>query len=503
MANSWGFDGSQLYPPHFCSWAKVFLGWSTPTVINAAGEYTIDEWALNNEVYRIDYNFPSDEYLLIENRQPSGVETAMPQGGLAIFHIDDAAGHNTQGYPGQSGWPGNGNHYRVALLQADGDYDLEQENNRGDSGDVYHAGGVDAITPDTVPSTDAYQSGNVYDTDFQIDSISSSGASMTFRFGGPDPLSVSPGTDLNSGGPIGGPFSPASQVHTLLNSDSGSSLDWTAAVDGASGWVTLSSSGGTLAASASTPLTIGIDATAAALLAAGEYSDSVTITNTDTGATNSIAVSLTIAVYWYPLDTSPGWTTSGLWNFGTPSGGGGAYGNPDPTSGASGSNVYGYNLSGDYENSIDPPNYLTTGDLNFFEYENVTMSFKRWLGVESPSFDHATLEISVDGAAWSTVWQNPSEITDSAWQTVTYDISAAADFNDNVKLRWGMGTTDGSWQYCGWNIDDIAFYGDYVERDCTAPPVITLNGGNDLTIECGGAYVDAGATAGKMNVMAT
>ena len=52
---------------------------------------------------------------MIENRQPVGLETVMPQGGLCIWHIDEAKGNNTaEGYPGQPGWPGNNNHYMVA-----------------------------------------------------------------------------------------------------------------------------------------------------------------------------------------------------------------------------------------------------------------------------------------------------------------------------------------------------------------------------------------------------
>ena len=183
MANSWGFDGSQRYPPHFSPWSKIDLGWLTPTVISTPGNYDLARVQDNPAVFRIDMGYPSGEYLLIENRQAYGFDSQMPQGGLAIYHIDDTTGDNTEGYPGQPGWPQNGDHYRIALLQADGDFDLERNNNRGDSGDVWHGGGVDRIGPDTVPSTDAYQNGNIVVNDNEISAISASGASMQFTFG--------------------------------------------------------------------------------------------------------------------------------------------------------------------------------------------------------------------------------------------------------------------------------------------------------------------------------
>lgn len=186
MANSWGFDGSQLCPPHFSPWSKVDLGWSTPTVISQPGQYVVNEAEFNAEIYRIDNGFPSGEYLMIENRQNTGFDCSVPQGGLAIWHIDDSAGFNTQGYPGQFGWPSNGNHYRVSLLQADGNYNLEKGNNRGDSGDMHHAAGVDAIGPGPGghPNTDTYQGGTINQTGIIISDISASGASMTFCLNG-------------------------------------------------------------------------------------------------------------------------------------------------------------------------------------------------------------------------------------------------------------------------------------------------------------------------------
>jgi len=89
----------------------------------------------------------------------------------------------------------------------------------------------------------------------------------------------------------------------------------------------------------------------------------------------------------------------------------------------------------------------------------VELSFRRWLNVEQPSYDHAYLRVSNNGSTWTTLWQNTEEITDSSWSQFTYDISTIADGQATVYLRWTMGTTDGSWQYSGWNIDDVTVSG--------------------------------------------
>lgn len=182
MANSWGFDGSQYYPPHMSGWSKMQLGWITPTIVTVPGTYPVPQSIDNEVLYLIANNFPALEYLLIENRQSVGFEGDMPQGGLAIWHIDDLADFYTQGYPGQSGWPGNGKHYRVALLQADGQYHLEKGTNRGDGGDVYRGGGVSTLSPTTVPNTNTYQGGIIKSTGAVIDQITASSANMSFRY---------------------------------------------------------------------------------------------------------------------------------------------------------------------------------------------------------------------------------------------------------------------------------------------------------------------------------
>jgi Peptidase family C25/Propeptide_C25 len=157
------------------------------------------------------------------------------------------------------------------------------------------------------------------------------------------------------------------------------------------------------------------------------------------------------------FDTDPGWTISGgQWAFGQPTGGGGSYGNPDPTSGYTGDNVYGYNLYGDYANNI-PEYNLTTPSFDCSDGTAVSLSFYRWLGVENNSWDHARLLISNNGgSSWNEIWANgSSSMSDSDWTLVEYDISAWADGYADVRLRWVMGNTDSSVIYCGWNIDDV------------------------------------------------
>lgn len=60
-----------------------------------------------------------------------------------------------------------------------------------------------------------------------------------------------------------------------------------------------------------------------------------------------------VVIYQNTMDTDMGWTAEGQLEFGQPLGlGGVSYGNPDPDSGYTGTNVYGINLSGDYDTAL-------------------------------------------------------------------------------------------------------------------------------------------------------
>jgi hypothetical protein len=198
MANSWGFDSSQYHPPHMSAWSKIMLGWVVPT-FPSPGLNRLAASELPNtdipQVYAVIDGFPRGEFLLIENRQQIGFDSIMPQSGIIIYHIDHSSSYgkfheslNREGHPGQQGWPENGNHYGVAVAQADGLFELEQFLNKGDEGDFFHGDGVDSLVPCVNltncqhPNTDSYQGGVITRTNVHITNISISSVEMTFNY---------------------------------------------------------------------------------------------------------------------------------------------------------------------------------------------------------------------------------------------------------------------------------------------------------------------------------
>ncbi len=190
--------------------------------------------------------------------------------------------------------------------------------------------------------------------------------------------------------------------------------------------------------------------------------------------------------FFWDLDTDPGWTTENLWAYGQPLGQ-----DDDPSAGYTGTNVYGYNLSGTYTNNM-PETNLTTTAIDCSDLEGLELRFMRWLGVESASYDHASLDVSSNGTTWTSLWDHTgSTFTDGDWQSMSYDISAVADGQATVYLRWVMGTTDTSVIYCGWNIDDIEIWGVSNAPEPTPTPACVNHGdvNFDGTITAGDAQL--------------
>ncbi len=179
-------------------------------------------------------------------------------------------------------------------------------------------------------------------------------------------------------------------------------------------------------------------------------------------------------IYSADMQDDPGWQLQGQWQWGIPLGLGSH--NEDPSSGYTGENVIGYNLGGDYPNYMSTPSYATLGPVDCSGAYDVILKFYRWLGVESSSYDHAEIDISNDGVNWVNIWENPDFATsDSSWDYLEYPLDpGVVDDQPQVYIRWGLGDTDGSLTYPGWNIDDVILEGK-ITSDPNSGPIADLN----------------------------
>ena len=294
----------------------------------------------------------------------------------------------------------------------------------------------------------------------------------------PDPLVITPAADWDVAGPLLGALLPAAQVYTLENTLT-NPISWRASVNVS--WATLSASSGVLPPNgAGTNVAVQLSPDASTL-PAGDYTGLLTFTDGATGATETRKLALSISAprrYFEGLDQDPGWSRQGQWEFGRPQGLGGAQnGHADPDSGKSGTNVFGVNLAGDYVKSGGGPYYLTAGPWNFTGMAHLALQFARWLNTDAAPFATATVEISNDGINWNSVYANDtSPVTDFEWTTVLYDISAWADNQPAVYVRWGYGASPMAFVYSGWNIDDVAILGS-LQLSVGLPAVATKGAG--------------------------
>lgn len=190
LANPWGFDGTLTHCGSMSPYTKNLFGWVDVETIDSDGTYELTQSFESNKVYMIRRGFPEGEYLLIENRQEEGYDKGLNQPGLAIFHVDLQA-NNAAGHPQKRDFPVD--HYVVALLQADGRYDLERMEDEGDTGDLFHGGRFTGVGPDGAfrpdgtlsnhghPNTNSYHSGKELPTGVSILDISASSRVMSFR----------------------------------------------------------------------------------------------------------------------------------------------------------------------------------------------------------------------------------------------------------------------------------------------------------------------------------
>lgn len=166
-------------PAGFDPFSKMFLGWANPIEVKQGESRTITLKPVNqagpNDGF-VKMEVPGSngtEYFLFENIQQVGYnkgygEMGENAHGLVAWHVDEnilslyqtagARVNNVENWMNKrfqnnqskvvadgQGNPVELTHYGLSIIQADGNYDLERYNNRGDAGDFFKPG--DNITP--------------------------------------------------------------------------------------------------------------------------------------------------------------------------------------------------------------------------------------------------------------------------------------------------------------------------------------------------------------------
>jgi immune inhibitor A len=166
-------------PAHPDAWCMTRLGYVTPTTIVSN---TIGMKIPNIENSPVAYKVwtsgsPANEYFLVANTQRVSYDLGLPHSGLTIWHVDesisDYGANDNQWYPGYTSY----GHYKVALEQSDGLWQLEKKLSYGNSGDPYPGYFTQqTFNGSTTPNSNDYAGTETY---VAVTNISNSGDTMT------------------------------------------------------------------------------------------------------------------------------------------------------------------------------------------------------------------------------------------------------------------------------------------------------------------------------------
>ncbi|MFH2008436.1 MAG: DUF4215 domain-containing protein [bacterium] len=160
-----------------------------------------------------------------------------------------------------------------------------------------------------------------------------------------------------------------------------------------------------------------------------------------------------------------GWTFSGDWEWGTPTGFTGTWGGIEPATCFGGTGCIGTGMGQEYSDGAQyASNRAVSPSINLTTATNPLLSFRTWVTLES-CCDGSNVWISTNGVTW-TVLQNPSVAYNTVmgmesawtgqalevWTEVTFDLAAYA--GQTIQLAFAL-YTDGSITYPGMYVDDI------------------------------------------------
>lgn len=178
-------------------------------------------------------------------------------------------------------------------------------------------------------------------------------------------------------------------------------------------------------------------------------------------------------------DNLAGWTLDTEWEIGPAvvpfCAGGPGWEDPATDNSPSADNgIAGVVIGGCASTTIHPFYYLTSPVVNTTGATSLYLDFFRWLTSDYTPYMQNTVEVW-DGAAWVTIWATGGfpGVTDMSWNLQTFDISAYA--NANLQVRFGFNINSGGVYTIGqWNLDDVSIYESGVATGVTASFVVNV-----------------------------
>ncbi|MDD5709390.1 MAG: M6 family metalloprotease domain-containing protein [Candidatus Marinimicrobia bacterium] len=117
---SWNDSGKR--PPLFNAWSRAFLRWAEPQILEGTESVVLNPAHSHNEI-RYFMSSGIGEFFMMENRQRTDWDAAIPGHGLLIFHID----------MNHSGWNNN----TLNCNPSRQGFDLEEADGLGNPGEAY------------------------------------------------------------------------------------------------------------------------------------------------------------------------------------------------------------------------------------------------------------------------------------------------------------------------------------------------------------------------------
>ena len=181
LMTSGGYNGDSFIPAGFTSYEKMYCGWYSP--IELKDDIVIKDMkplSEGGDFYIIYNDANPNEYYLLENRQLTGWDAAIPGHGLLVIHVDyDPDMWRRNIVNNCTSYAGANTHERYTVIPAD--------NNRGSNDvatDAYPYMGNDSLTNNSLPRAELYNLNpdGIHYTSKPITNIKEENGLISFEF---------------------------------------------------------------------------------------------------------------------------------------------------------------------------------------------------------------------------------------------------------------------------------------------------------------------------------